>query len=88
MCWRKCRARAPGDEKPEAERIAALSQREREVVTLIGQGLKNKQIAENLSISEITVRHHLTSIFTKLDISDRLELIIYAYRHGLAQLPR
>jgi DNA-binding NarL/FixJ family response regulator len=52
----------------------------------VAQGLKNKQIAEKLTISDITVRHHLTSVFSKLDLSDRFELIIYAYRHGLCNL--
>jgi two-component system nitrate/nitrite response regulator NarL len=81
------RERSPKPVDPEAVKIGFLSQREREIVSLIGQGLKNKQIAKTLSISEVTVRHHLTSIFSKLDISDRLELIIYAYQHGLAKLP-
>jgi two-component system nitrate/nitrite response regulator NarL len=73
---------------PEAAKIASLTVREREVIALIGEGLKNKQIAERLFISETTVRHHLTSIFNKLDVSDRLELVIYAYRHGLAKPPK
>ena len=73
---------------PEGIKIASLTEREREVVSLIGEGLKNKQIAARLFISETTVRHHLTSIFDKLDVSDRLELIIYAYQHGLAKAPR
>jgi two-component system nitrate/nitrite response regulator NarL len=72
---------------PEAVKIALLTEREREVVGLIGEGLRNKQIAERLFISEITVRHHLTSIFDKLGVSDRFELAIYSYRHGLAKLP-
>ncbi len=75
------------DDNPEATKIASVTEREREVVTLIGQGLRNKQIAECLFISEITVRHHLTSIFDKLGVSDRFELAIYSYRHGLAKLP-
>ena len=61
--------------------------REREIAALIGEGLKNKQIANRLFISETTVRHHLTSVFDKLGVTDRLELIIYAYRHGLAKPP-
>lgn len=73
---------------PEADKILLLTPREREVIALIGQGYKNKDMAVNLSISEITVRHHLTSIFNKLGVSDRLELTIYAYRYGLAELPR
>ena len=72
---------------PETIRIAAVTEREREVVALIGEGLRNRQIAERLKISEITVRHHLTSIFDKLEVSDRFELAIYSYRHGLAKLP-
>lgn len=71
----------------EAARIAQLTEREREVIGLIGEGLRNQQIADRLSISVITVRHHLSSIFSKLDVGDRFELAIYAYRHGLAKLP-
>ena len=73
--------------RPEAAKIATLTPREREVITLIGEGLRNKQIAQRLFISETTVRHHLTSIFSKLHVSERLELVIYAYRHGLAKIP-
>ncbi len=72
---------------PEAAKIATLTEREREVITLIGEGLRNKHIAERLYISEATVRHHLTSVFAKLDVSDRFELAIYAYQHGLAKPP-
>ena len=68
-------------------KIALLSPRERQVIALVGQGLRNKEIATDLSLSETTVRHHLTSVFSKLGVSDRLELIIYAYRHHLAELP-
>jgi DNA-binding NarL/FixJ family response regulator len=68
---------------PEAAKIETLTERERKVVTLIGEGLKNKEIAARLFLSETTVRHHLTSIFSKLEVSDRLELVIYAYRHKL-----
>jgi two-component system, NarL family, nitrate/nitrite response regulator NarL len=73
---------------PEESKIATLTAREREVICLVGEGLKNKQIGERLFISDVTVRHHLTSIFNKLDVADRLELVIYAYRHGLAPIPR
>lgn len=68
---------------PEAESITRLSEREREVVKLIGKGLKNKRISTELCISETTVRHHLTSIYSKLGVSDRLELLVYAHRYGL-----
>jgi DNA-binding NarL/FixJ family response regulator len=71
----------------EEMKIASLSQREREMIQLVGKGLKNKQIAKALFISEITVHHHLTNIYSKLKVEDRLELLIYAYRNGLAELP-
>ena len=71
----------------QAANIAKLTEREREVITLVGQGLRNKHIAARLYISEATVRHHLTAIFAKLDVSDRFELAIYAYQHGLAKPP-
>ena len=78
--------REPKKVNPEAAKIARLTEREREVVTLVGEGLKNKQLAKRLHLSETTVRHHLTSIFNKLDLSDRCQLVIYAYRHGLIKL--
>lgn len=71
----------------EAVKIARLTEREREVVTLIGEGLRNQQIADRLCISVITVRHHLSSVFSKLEVGDRFELAIYSYRHGLAKPP-
>jgi DNA-binding NarL/FixJ family response regulator len=81
------RSRLEDQGDPEIARMASLSEREREVIGLIGKGLKNKEIATQLSISEITVRHHLSSIYNKLDVANRLELTIYAYRNGLADLP-
>jgi two-component system, NarL family, nitrate/nitrite response regulator NarL len=74
-------------EESEKAKIATLTEREREVIERACEGLKNKQIADRLFISDTTVRHHLTSIFSKLEVSDRLELVIYAYRYGLARPP-
>jgi two-component system nitrate/nitrite response regulator NarL len=79
--------RASQASDPETAKIALLTVREREVIRLVGAGLKNKHIAERLCISETTVRHHLTSIFQKLGVEDRLALVIYAYRYGLAKVP-
>jgi two-component system nitrate/nitrite response regulator NarL len=76
------------DQNVEALRIAKLTDREREVIMLIGEGIKNRQIAARLYISEATVRHHLTSVFAKLGVTDRFELVIYAFQHGLAKLPQ
>jgi two-component system, NarL family, nitrate/nitrite response regulator NarL len=71
---------------PEVLKMATLTPREREVIALVGQGYKNRQVANRLCIAEATVRHHLTSIFAKLGVADRLELVIYAYRHNLIRL--
>jgi two-component system, NarL family, nitrate/nitrite response regulator NarL len=73
---------------PEQSRIATLTAREHEVIVLICQGKKNQAIAKELFVSEATVRHRLTSIFEKLKVEDRLELVIFAFQHGLAELPR
>lgn len=72
---------------PDAEKIETLTPREREVITLLSEGLRNKQIAEKLFISEVTVRHHLSSVFGKLGVSSRFELIMYCHKHGLVRLP-
>ena len=78
----------PATVDPEMTKIGTLTDREREVIALVGEGLKNKQVGERLFISETTVTHHLSSVFSKLEVSDRLELIIYAFRHGLAKMPK
>ena len=78
----------PGEIEPEKARITSLTEREREVIGLVGEGLKNRQIADRLFITETTVTHHLSSVFSKLEVSDRLELLIYAFRHGLAKMPK
>ncbi len=73
---------------PEVERIATLTERERQVSTLVCEGLANGAIGERLFISETTVRHHLTSIFSKLEVSNRFELAIFLYRHKFANTPK
>ena len=62
---------------------APLSQREREIVGLVAQGFKNKEMAEKMFISEQTVKNHLHNIFDKLGVSDRLELALYAIHRKL-----
>jgi DNA-binding NarL/FixJ family response regulator len=69
----------------EADCIQQLSNREREVVQLISLGLKNQQIANQLCISKSTVGHHLTSIYSKLGVSDRLELLVFAHQKSLGK---
>lgn len=61
------------------------SARELEIVKLIAQGFRNKEIADNLFISEQTVKNHLHSVFRKLGVSDRLSLALYAVHQGLLE---
>src|ERR1017187_2730525 len=72
----------PAQPTRERER-SPLSQREREIVALVAQGFKNKEMAEKMFISEQTVKNHLHNIFDKLGVSDRLELALYAIHNNL-----
>lgn len=72
---------------PEKAKIAALTKRELEIIPLVCEGLKNQMVADRLFMSEGTLRNHLTSIYGKLGVTDRFELIIYAYRNRLAAPP-
>lgn len=80
---------APGSEMAAAgnggkgRERSPLSTREREIVALVAQGYKNKEMAEKMFISEQTVKNHLHNIFDKLGVSDRLELALYAIHKGL-----
>ena len=62
---------------------SALSAREMEVIELVVQGYKNRDIAQKLFISEKTVKNHLSAIFNKLGVADRLELTLYAFENRL-----
>jgi DNA-binding NarL/FixJ family response regulator len=73
-------------QNPDERKIATITAREQEVVELICQGLKNKGVSERLHISEATVSHHLTSIFRKLEVDDRISLILYSVRNRLVTL--
>lgn len=60
----------------------ALTEREREIIQLVGQGLSNKDIAYQLSISDSTVRHHMTNIFDKVGVPNRQKLLVHAHQVG------
>ena len=81
------RSTAPSPTPAPTKWSDGLTEREREVVRLISEGLSNKDIADRLCISSITVRHHLTSIFDKLGVSNRQKLLIRAHQQGLVGSP-
>jgi two-component system, NarL family, nitrate/nitrite response regulator NarL len=78
-------ARRRHAEATESEKITRLTPREREIISLVGEGLKNAAIAQKLFISEATARNHLTSILDKLNLTSRFELAVYAFRFGLVK---
>jgi len=65
------------------EVFAELTRREMQVLELLGEGLRNREIAERLYISEKTVKNHMSSILAKLHVNDRTEAALLAARHGL-----
>ncbi len=72
--------------RESAERRAVdLSGREREVLSLVAEGLPNKLIARRLEISEKTVKSHLTSVYEQIGVSDRTQAALWAHEHGFAQ---
>jgi two-component system nitrate/nitrite response regulator NarL len=73
---------------PEAAKIASLTSREREIVNvMVNQGHStNKQIAVHLNMSEHTLRNHLSSIYSKLEVENRLELVMYAVKHHISDV--
>lgn len=66
-------------------RVHELTKREKEIIESVGYGMNNKAIAGRLKITEATVRHHLSSIYSKLHVEDRLNLAIFAYQTGLVK---
>jgi DNA-binding NarL/FixJ family response regulator len=83
--WKSRQAPQPN---PETEKIASITDREREVIELVAKGFKNQKIGQILFISEPTVRRHLGCVFSKLEVSDRLELLVYAIEHGIVTMPQ
>lgn len=71
--------------KAAPEPPALLTERERDVIAHLADGLSNKQIARALSISETTVKGHVANILGKLELADRTQAAVYAVRHGLAR---
>ncbi|MFE0380851.1 response regulator transcription factor, partial [Streptomyces inhibens] len=75
---------------PERPRqpVEGITEREREVLTLVGRGRSNTEIAEELFITVATAKTHVSRLFTKLGARDRVQLVITAYEMGLVAPPR
>ncbi|MFE4251167.1 response regulator [Streptomyces sp. NPDC056910] len=68
--------------------VEGITEREREVLTLVGLGRSNSEIAEELYITVATTKSHVARLFTKLGARDRVQLVIIAYESGLVSVPR
>lgn len=74
--------------EPGSGMLETLSQRERETLTLIAEGLSNQLIAERLGIGEKTVKTHVSNLLGKLNVSDRTQAAVYAWKSGMKQRPQ
>jgi len=81
------RASTAAAEKEHVSGADQLTAREREIIGLVAEGLHNKAIAQRLHISDTTVRHHLTSVFDKLGVANRLELMTYVFNAATSLIP-
>ncbi len=84
LLGRFARLRIPADES-HAARLGVLTDREREVLALVAQGLSNREIADRLVLAEPTVKTHVSHLLLKLDLRDRAQLVVLAYELGVVR---
>ena len=70
----------------DKEKLDSLTKREIEILTQVASGMFNKEIANNLNISERTVKNHISNIFKKIDVSDRTQAAVFAIRNNIVKL--
>ncbi len=78
-------ATRPDTARPPAPELGVLTEREREVMTLVGRGLSNSEIAAQLFVSPATAKAHVSHVMTKLNARDRAQLVVIAYESGLVR---
>ncbi len=74
------------DSEPEEEIIAGLTRREYEVICLISKGYNNKEIGQELFISEKTVKNHVSNIFKKIKVNDRTQAALFAIKNNITKI--
>jgi DNA-binding NarL/FixJ family response regulator len=79
------RTGAPPAAHPHLAGLAALTEREREIVALVAEGFSNQEIAERLVVSLLTVKTHVSRAMAKLGVRDRAQLVMLAYESGLVR---
>lgn len=77
-------AAAAAPDVEDARRLERLTEREREVLALMSEGLSNAEIGERVFLSEATVKTHVGRVLTKLDCRDRVQAVVFAFRSGFA----